>query len=198
MKDISFLLTGVGGQGTLLASNVLAHVGVKAGFDVKKAEVHGMAQRGGSVISHLRIAEQVRSPLIKEGEVDFIIGFEKLEAVRWSHFLRSDGLVVINNQAMPPLAVALGTDNYPSDEYIMDIIKKKTERVYMVNGTEKVLSLGDVRTLNIFMLGYISNFMPFDQKLWLDCITARLPQKILKMNIDAFEVGKKENANVSI
>ena len=124
MKDYKqdILMVGVGGQGTILASDILGEVAIAAGYDVKKTDTLGMAQRGGSVISHLRIAEKVRSPLIKNGEVDFIIAFEKLEAARWSPYLRSDGLVVINNVAMPPLSVALGTDNYPDDEAIIDII----------------------------------------------------------------------------
>lgn len=192
------LMVGVGGQGTILASDILGEVAIAAGYDVKKTDTLGMAQRGGSVISHIRIADIVRSPLIKDGEVDFIIAFEKLEAARWSNFLRSDGLVVINNQAMPPLSVALGNDNYPSDKEILDIIKQRTDRICLVDGTEKVLALGDIRTLNIFMLGYISGFLPFDLKLWQDCITARLPQKILDMNIEAFEMGRKETSNVNI
>jgi len=173
-------------------------VAIAAGYDVKKTDTLGMAQRGGSVISHIRIAEKVRAPLIQDGEVDFIIAFEKLEAARWSNFLRSNGLVVINNQAMPPPSVSLGNDHYPNDQEILDILKQRTDRIYLIDGTEKVLALGDIRTLNIFILGYISAFLPFKQKLWQDCIAARLPQKILDMNVEAFEMGRKESSNVNI
>ena len=192
------LMVGVGGQGTILASDILGEVAIAAGYDVKKTDTLGMAQRGGSVISHVRIADQVRSPLVKDGEADFIIGFEKLEAARWSPFLKPDGLIVINNQAIPPLSVALGTNKYPDDTEIIDILKQKTDRIYLVDGLEKVQKLGDNRTLNIFMLGYISNFLPFEHQLWQDCITARLPQKVLSININAFEIGRKETSNVNI
>jgi indolepyruvate ferredoxin oxidoreductase beta subunit len=99
---------------------------------------------------------------------------------------------------MPPPSVSLGNDHYPSDKEILEILKQKTDRICLVDGTKRVLALGDIRTLNIFMLGYISCFLPFDLKLWQDCITARLPQKILDMNIEAFEMGRKETSNVHI
>ena len=115
MNKQDLLIVGVGGQGIVLASDILGEVALAAGHDVKKTDTLGMAQRGGSVLSHVRIADKVWSPLIKEGEVDVLVAFEKLEAVRWSYYLRSDGVAIINNQATPPLSISLGTHRYPSD-----------------------------------------------------------------------------------
>ena len=120
MKKQDILMVGVGGQGTILASDILGEAALAAGYDVKKTDTLGMAQRGGSVVSHVRIAEQVWSPLIKEGEADIMLAFEKLEAARWGRYLRPGGVAIINNHAMPPLSVSLGTHRYPDDEEVHD------------------------------------------------------------------------------
>jgi len=189
---------GVGGQGIILASDILGDVALTAGYDVKKTDTLGMAQRGGSVISHVRMAKQVYAPLIKEGEADMLVAFEKLEAARWGHFIRRGGLAIVNDQAMPPLAVSLGAGRYPSDEEVKDILKRHGAHILFVDGTDKAKELGDIRTLNIFMLGCISSFLTIDVKVWQDCITKGLPAKILKINMTAFELGRKEAASVNL
>jgi len=198
MNKQDLLMVGVGGQGIILASDIVGEVALSAGYDVKKTDTLGMAQRGGSVLSHVRIASQVSSPLIKEGEVDMLVGFEKLETARWGYFLRAGGLAIVNNHAMPPLSVSLGTDRYPSDEEIEDILKRRTDRVYFTDGTSRAKALGDIRTLNMFMLGCVSAHLPFDVEVWKDCIAQRMPSRIRQINITAFDQGRKEPSNVSL
>jgi len=198
MNKQDILMVGVGGQGIVLSSDILGEAALAAGYDVKKTDTLGMAQRGGSVVSHVRIASHVWSPLIKEGEVDMLVAFEKLEAARWGYYLRSGGLVIVNNQATPPLSVSLGTHRYPSDNEVEDILKQRTERIYFVDGTSRVRQLGDVRTLNMFMLGCGSSFLPIDVQIWRDCIHQKLPANILQINIAAFEQGRKELSGVNL
>jgi len=198
MNKQDLLMVGVGGQGIILASDILGEVALTAGYDVKKTDTLGMAQRGGSVLSHVRLADQVSSPLIKEGEVDMLVAFEKLEAARWAHFLSPGGLAVVNNHAMPPLSVSMGTARYPTDEEVGDILRRQTNRICFTNGTGRAAELGDVRALNIFMLGCVSSFLPIDVELWKDCISQRLPSRILQINMTAFEQGRKETSNVNV
>jgi len=198
MKKLDLLITGVGGQGVILASDIVGEAALAAGYDAKKTDTLGMAQRGGSVISHVRIARQVWSPLIQEGEVDILVGFEKLEAARWSYYLRPGGVVIINNQALPPLSVSLGNERYPSDEEIINILKRQTDRVYFINGTRRATELGNIRTLNMFILGCVSLFMPLKVHIWKDIIAQHLPSNIQRINIIAFEQGRKEIRGVHL
>ena len=192
MKKIDLLVTGVGGQGVILASDIISEAALAAGYDVKKTDTLGMAQRGGSVISHVRIAPRVWSPLIKEGEADILLAFEKLEAARWGYYLRPGGVAIINNQAIPPLSISRGKDRYPTDEEITSIIKQRTDRIYLVEGTTQAKELGNIRTLNIFMLGCISTFMPFKIQVWKESIGRHIPPKTVKTNVTAFDRGRKE------
>ena len=192
MKKLDLLVTGAGGQGVILASDIIGETAIAAGYDVKKTDTLGMAQRGGSVISNVRIARQVWSPLIKKGEVDILLALEKLEAARWAYYLRSGGIAIVNNQALPPLSVSLGNARYPSDEEIANILKKRTDRVFFIDGTRRARELGNIRTLNIFMLGCASLFMPFKVQVWKDSISQRLPASIRQINITAFDRGRKE------
>ena len=137
MKKVNLLVTGVGGQGVILASDIISESALAAGYDVKKTDTLGMAQRGGSVISQVRIAPAVWAPLIKEGEADILLAFEKLEAARWGYYLRPGGVAIINNQAIPPLSISRGKDRYPTDEEITSIIKQRTDRIYFIDGTRK-------------------------------------------------------------
>lgn len=198
IKKQDVLLIGVGGQGIILASDILGEVAIAAGYDVKKTDTIGMAQRGGSVVSHVRIASRVWSPLIKEGDVDILIAFEKLEAARWAPYLKSGGLAVINNHAIPPLSVSLGTSQYPGNQEVADILRQLTDKIYFIDGTEKAKELGDIRTLNILMLGYISSLLPIKLEIWQDCISKTLPPKILDINVRAFEQGRKESTCVNL
>lgn len=196
MEKRDLLMVGVGGQGTILASDILGDVALAAGYDVKKTDTLGMAQRGGSVISHVRIAQKVWSPLIKEGDVDIFLAFEKLEAARWAHFLKPGGLAIINNHANPPLSVSLGTHRYPTDDEVKEVLHKRTEKICFIDGTAKAKELGDIRTLNLLILGCVSSQLPIDLTIWQDCISRRLPSKLLQMNLKAFEYGRKETCNV--
>ena len=198
MNKQDILMVGVGGQGIILASDILGEAALAAGYDVKKTDTLGMAQRGGSVVSHMRIAEKVWSPLIKEGEADVILAFEKLEAARWGRYLRPGGVAIINNYAMPPLSVSLGTHRYPDDEEISDMLKRRTERIYFVEGARKAIELGDIRVLNIVMLGCASLLLPIDVHIWNECMSQRIPSKILKVNFAAFDLGRKEASDVNL
>ena len=197
MKKINLLITGVGGQGVILASDLISEAALAADYDVKKTDTIGMAQRGGSVTSHVRIAPEVWSPLIKEGEVDILIAFEKLEAARWYYFLRRGGIAIINDQELPPLSVSLGNEQYPGDEEITKILKRRTDRVYLVDGVGQARELGNIRTLNIFMLGCISWFMPLKVQVWKDCVSQRMATNIRQINIAAFDRGRKVISDVS-
>jgi len=192
VKKLDLFITGVGGQGVILASDMIGEVAIAAGYDVKKTDTLGMAQRGGSVVSNLRIAPHVYSPLIKEGEADILLAFEKLEAARWGYYLRSGGIAMVNNQTTAPLSVAVGNEPYPSDEAITDILKQRTDRIYFVDGTHRVRELGNIRMLNMFMLGCVSLLFPFSVRTWKDSISERLPQSIRKINLNAFDQGRKE------
>jgi indolepyruvate ferredoxin oxidoreductase beta subunit len=192
MKKYNFIIAGVGGQGVILAGNIISEAALVSGYDVKKTDTLGMAQRGGSVISHLRIADKVFSPLIRQGDADILLAFEKLEAARWSHYLKPGGIAIINNQALPPLSMSLGDECYPSDKEIVGIVKQKTENLYVVEGSHKAEELGNIKTLNIFMLGCLSHFISFSGGIWRDCITESLPSKVIDLNIDAFKAGMRE------
>jgi len=198
VKPLNLLITGAGGQGIILASDIVGEVAIAAGCDVKKTDTIGMAQRGGSVLSHMRIARKVWSPLIREGEGDLLLALEKLEAARWAGYLKPEGIVIVNNHALPPLSVSLGNARYPSDDEIKDILRQITSQVFFINGTERAKELGNIRTLNIFMLGCASPFLPFKVSTWHESIARRLPEKVRDINLTAFDRGRKEVKGVRI
>ena len=198
MKKLDLLITGVGGQGVILASDIISETALAAGYDVKKTDTLGMAQRGGSVISHVRIAPRVWSPLVKEGEVDLLLAFEQLEATRWAHYLRPGGIAIINKQEIPPLAISLGAEHYPSNEEITSILKQRTDLIYFIDGIKRAMELGNIRTVNMFMLGCVSLFAPFKVNTWKESISRRLPDKIRQINLTAFDQGRKEVRGVHI
>ena len=198
MKPVNLLITGAGGQGIILASDIIGETAIAAGYDVKKTDTIGMAQRGGSVLSHIRIAQQVWSPLIRQGEVDLLLAFEKLEAARWASYLRPGGIAIVNNHALPPLSVSLGNARYPTDDEIKGILRQVTDQVYLIEGTERAKELGNIRTLNIFMLGCASLFLPFKVNAWEESINRRLPEKVRQINLTAFNRGRKELKGVRI
>jgi indolepyruvate ferredoxin oxidoreductase beta subunit len=198
MEKMDLLITGVGGQGVVLASDIISETAIATGFDVKKTDTLGMAQRGGSVVSHVRIASKVRAPLIKEGEADLILAFEKLEAARWSHFLHPGGIAIINDYEQPPQSVSLGQEEYPSRETIIASLKRRTDEIYIIDATRLARELGNVRTFNILMLGCFSVFAPIDINTWKESISQRLPENIREINLTAFEAGRKEIESVRI
>lgn len=198
MEKMDLLITGVGGQGVVLASDIISDTAIIAGFDVKKTDTLGMAQRGGSVVSHVRLAPKVWSPLIKEGEADLILAFEKLEAARWSHYLRPGGTAIINEYEQPPLSVSLGLEEYPDRKAITASLERRTDEIYIIDATRLAGELGNVRTFNILMLGCFSVFAPIDVTAWKETISRRLPENIRDINLAAFEVGRKEIEGVRI
>jgi indolepyruvate ferredoxin oxidoreductase beta subunit len=198
MNTINFFLTGVGGQGTLLASNVLAQVGVQAGFDVKKAEVHGMAQRGGSVSSQIRWGDQVHSPLIAKGEVDYLVAFEKLEALRYitTGVLRPGGTVLVGEMAIPPLSVSSGDDVYPGDDEVQRIISAAADTARTVPSLSLAKEAGNVRAHNIVVLGALSTFLEeVEPEIWLEVIAQRVPSRYVEVNKQAFQLGRDSIQN---
>jgi indolepyruvate ferredoxin oxidoreductase beta subunit len=200
MKNhIDFLLAGVGGQGTILASDVLVNVGLAAGFQAKQAEVHGMSQRGGSVTSHVRWGEVVYSPLIGAGEADVLLAFEKLEALRCVNSMRRGALALINMQAIEPLTAISGEQSYPTDETLQNIFAKLSSQVQYVNGEEIAESLGNVKAANVVLLGALSALLEhsgqagvgLSPETWLNVITARVPPKHVELNRKAFQAGRE-------
>ncbi len=186
----NILVAGVGGQGVILASDIMSEVFMEAGFDVKKSEVHGMAMRGGIVTSHFRFGKKVYSPLIKQGEVDVLFAFEQLEGLRWINHLRANGKVVMNDNKVNPPVVNLGDMEYP--EGIPEIIKSKFKNFYLVKGTEMALQMGDARAANVVLLGAISKFFEVGADLWLNTILKYLPAKVHELNRKAFAVGREQ------
>ncbi|APV44637.1 indolepyruvate ferredoxin oxidoreductase beta subunit [Dehalogenimonas formicexedens] len=187
-KDI--LIVGVGGQGVVLASNFLAEAALRAGYEVKKTDTLGMAQRGGSVVSHLRYAGSVASPLIPAGEADLLIAFEKLEAARWAHFLKPDGAAIVNDLAMPPLSVTLGTETYPSDQDLLDMLSAFSTNIRLVPATAAAANLGNPKMVNTVLLGYASRWLDIEPGILTSAIEAGLPEKLRKTNLAAFETGR--------
>ena len=191
MTTKNVLIVGVGGQGILLASELLSEVAFTAGLDVKKSEVHGMAQRGGVVSSHVIIGSKVYSPLIREGQADIILSFEVAEALRWIHFLKTNGTAIINNRKLvPPVALMKGMA-YPNDP-IKDV-KKHIQNVKVIKAAEIAESLGNPRVANILLLGVLSNSLKITKDIWMKCIRMRVPKGTQDVNIQAFERGREGN-----
>jgi len=188
-KTINIVTCGVGGQGVLLFTDILADVAMQAGLDVKKSEVHGMAQRGGSVVSQLRFGERVFSPLIEETTADFIVGFEILETLRYIHFLSEKGRVLVDTLEISPMPVLTGAAEYPKD--VIERIKARASKVYVVNAYNKAKELGETRTQNVVMLGAASRFLKFPYELYKAAIEKNVKTKFVELNLKAFEQGRK-------
>lgn len=188
MKTKNIIICGVGGQGIILASNVLCTAAFTEGNDVKKSEVHGMAQRGGSVITHVRFGEKVYSPLIEQGTADFILAFEKLEALRYLHYLKPKGMIIINDREVPPMSVLVGAAKYPKD--IQSKLKRRGKTLF-VDASAPALELGNIRTVNIILLGVLSQCMDFEKKSWDRAIKKNVKAKYVDLNMTAFEKGKE-------
>ena len=187
-KVTNILLVGVGGQGIIVASEIMADAFLEAGYDVKKSEVHGMAQRGGSVSTHVRFGGKVFSPLIKAGETDILVAFEELEAMRYLDYLGPKPAVILNEQRLNPPSVSLGKERYP--ENIAESLSRCAARFKKVAGKDLALKAGDLRTLNIVLLGTLSTFLPVPEGIWTENILRRFPPKAHKANLEAFHLGK--------
>ncbi len=183
------LLCGVGGQGVLLASEVLAAAAMLSGRDVKKSEVHGMAQRGGAVTSHVRWGEKVHSPLIERGTADVILSFEPGEALRWSHYLRPDGVILTAKEPIYSVLVSSGAETYPED--VLQRLEERAGRLIPVDALQEVTALGNPRAVNILLLGMLSVFVDIPAGRWKEAIQARVPKKTIESNLRAFERGRE-------
>ena len=200
MRDsINFLLAGVGGQGTILASDVLVNVGLAAGYQTKQAEVHGMSQRGGSVTSFVRWGRSVYSPLVGAGEVDVLLAFEKAEALRNLNQLRMGALALVNLTAIEPVTVTSGGQQYPDDATMRQKIAEVTGHVIYVDGEATALGLGNVKAANVVLLGALSALMEregltgaeLSADTWLKVIIERVPPKYVELNRQAFNLGRE-------
>ena len=182
----SIMIVGVGGQGTLLTSRIIGKTALKAGLDVKISEVHGMAQRGGSVVTFVRFGDQVAEPIVHEGNADVLIAFEKLEAKRYAHFLKKDGILIVNDARIDPMPVVIGVEKYP--ENIIESLSKE-HVVYSLNGEKIAQELGNVKVLNSIILGLSAKHIGFDKETWLNAVTETVPPKTIEINKQAFLKG---------
>jgi len=188
-KNTNILICGVGGQGVVLASALLADLALRKGYDVKQGVVKGMAQRGGSVVSNLRFGEKVYSPLIPKGELDFLFSTEKLETLRWIEWCSPKTIIIADTLEIYPPAVNRGEMEYPKD--IEEFLKSNLEKVYLLPATEIAKNLGDPRIANVVLLGALSNFLDFEESLWEETIMENVPKRFLEINLMAFREGKK-------
>jgi len=186
METKNIMIVGVGGQGTLLTSRILGGITVENGYDVKLSEVHGMAQRGGSVVTFVRYGKEVAEPIVEEGCADVLIAFEKLEALRYAHFLKKDGVLIVNDWRIDPITVVTGAASYP--ENIIEELSKKY-KVYSINAMEEAGKLGNVKAFNVIVLGLAAKYMDFDKEMWLKVIENTVPPKTVEINKKAFLLG---------
>ena len=184
---MNILVCGVGGQGVLLFANIVSDLALTAGLDVKKSEVHGMAQRGGCVTSHVRYGKKVYSPLAEPGSIQTLISFEKMEALRYLRFLRKDAAIIVNTEEIYPPDVNMGDAPYP--ENAIAFLEEHYAKVIYFNAAELAQKAGNIKTANIVLLGAVSNLMNIDQSIWQSVIKKSFPEKLVKMNLAAFQMG---------
>jgi indolepyruvate ferredoxin oxidoreductase beta subunit len=190
-KVTNILTVGVGGQGVILASDILAAVMMRAGHDVKKSEVHGMAQRGGSVTSHVRFGPKVYSPIIRKGEVDILFSFEQLETLRYLDFLGETSVILVNNQKILPPSVTMGKDVYPAD--IPERLRERYPRFTLVNALDAARDAGSIKAVNTALIGALSNCFSIEDRLWQEVIASMLPAKLIELNLRAFALGRQRH-----
>lgn len=187
----NIMIVGVGGQGTLLASKLMGKAFMEKGYDVKVSEVHGMSQRGGSVVTYVRYGDKVYSPLIEKGESDIIISFEQLEAARWLPFLKPGGILISNTQCIDPMPVIMGSAVYP--ENILSAIREKGEQIISVDALKLAEQAGSARAVNVVLLGVAARFLGFDEDMWREVIRTTVPPKTVDVNEKAFDFGFHAN-----
>ena len=185
-KNVNIMVVGVGGQGTLLTSRIIGKTALQAGYDVKLSEVHGMAQRGGSVVTFVRYGEKVYEPVVEEGSADVLIAFERLEALRYAHFLKKDGVIIVNDCRIDPMTVVIGASEYP--ENIIENLEKE-HKIYSINGGAIANELGNSKVLNSVVLGLAAKHIGFTKEEWLEVISKTVPQKTVEINEKAFLNG---------
>ncbi len=182
------MIVGVGGQGSLLASRILGNVLLSQGFDVKMSEVHGMSQRGGSVVTYVKFGEKVYSPIIDEGEADYILAFERLEASRWLPFLKEGGTLIVNDRRISPMPVITGAMEYP--EAIVDKIREKGAKTIACDALSMALAAGNPKSVNVVMVGILSAIADFPEEVWQKALTDCVKPKFLDLNREAFRQGR--------
>lgn len=196
LHDLNFLLVGVGGQGVVFASDLLSEVGLAKGYDVKKSEVHGMAQRGGVVESHVRWGRRVLSPLIARGEADYLVGFELLESARWAEFLAPGGCAIVSNYRIPPLRVNEEEIRYPTEEKVKRLFSSYTPKVYMLNTETIAREMGHQALVGVAVLGALAALvdrdgLDADESVWVETIRVLAPKGLIEKNIAAFAIGRE-------
>ena len=188
------MIVGVGGQGTLISSKIIGNVALKKSYDVKVSEVHGMAQRGGSVATCVKLGPKIYSPIIEKGEADVIIAFEQLEALRWAEFLTENGIIIVNEEIIPPMPVISGKENYPQN--ICEWLKKNYKNVFFINASHIAKKCGNIKTTNMVLLGaaaYLADIAgPGEDEIWRQAICEAFSENFAKMNVKAFEEGKRK------
>lgn len=186
-KTTNILIVGVGGQGTILSSRIIAKVVIDAGFDVKVSEIHGMSQRGGSVVTQVRFGEKVAAPIISPGTVDIIIAFEKLEALRWLGWLAPDGVAIVNTQEIYPMPVITGAAEYPAG--IIDTITKEAPQAYFLDALDLAVKSGNAKSANVVLLGKLSTLLDIPQESWIEAIKSTVHTRFVDVNLAAFAAG---------
>ena len=189
METKNIMIVGVGGQGSLLASKLLGRLLLTRGYDVKVSEVHGMSQRGGSVVTYVRFGDKVYSPVIDQGEADFIVSFELLEAARWASFLRPDGRIITNVQQINPMPVITGAAQYPAD--LAQKIAASGADVDAIDALALAEAAGSAKAVNIVLMGHLSRYFDFTLEEWLEAIEKSVPARFLEMNKKAFMLGRE-------
>ena len=189
MKTTNIMIVGVGGQGSLLASKLLGNLLVDEGYDVKVSEVHGMSQRGGSVVTYVRYGDKVYSPIIDKGEADFIVSFEKIEAARYASYLKRGGKIIVNTQEIEPMPVITGAAEYPTDA--LDKLAASGIEVDAIDALTPATEAGSPKAVNIVLMGRLSKYMTISEDKWINAIQKSVNPKFVEMNIKAFGLGKK-------
>ncbi len=191
METKNFLITGVGGQGTVLASELIAATGAAAGYDVKKSDILGLSVRGGGVVGHVRWGDVVYSPIVPEGKVDFLVAFEKLEGLRWVDQIKPNGHILINQQKILPVIVSSGFAKYPQDDETDEAVSRITRNYLKIPAIDMALSLGSSRVVNVVLLGVLSCLLDIQPEVWEGVLTERVPSKHLEVNKSAFYGGRE-------
>lgn len=187
MQTKNIVIVGVGGQGTLLTSRLLGNALLSQGFDVKVSEVHGMSQRGGSVVTYVRFGESIASPVIEKGEADLIIAFEQLEAARWLPYLKTGGRLIVNTQKIDPMPVITGAAKYP--ENIIEGMKSTGANIIAIDALDMAIEAGTPKAVNVVLIGVLAKNIDFDKQVWLKAIEETVPARYLELNKKAFELG---------
>jgi len=188
MKTTNIMIVGVGGQGSLLASKMLGNLLVDEGYDVKVSEVHGMSQRGGSVVTYVRFGDKVYSPIVDKGEADFIVSFEKIEAARYASYLKRDGKIIVNTQEIDPMPVIIGAAEYPNDS--LDKLAEMGLSVDAIDALTPANEAGSPKAVNIVLMGRLSKYMDISEEKWINAIKKSVNAKFVEMNIKAFALGR--------